>query len=140
MNSWYVKSFNKKDKSLGQIEVNIKTYWRPYKDSPLNFINLNQFTEELIENFYNLTSESEENIYSSLEDSYKVVKTSPVMWLIKDIYRYSYLLERRYQTVLSDQVVLSIAFIRYTDFPLYSREINEYDMIENWNQAEKAFM
>ncbi|MET1257639.1 hypothetical protein, partial [Aliikangiella maris] len=100
---------------------------------------MNRFSDDLIESFYKLTTENEDEIFSILEEHYKVVNRNSVTWLIKDVYQYNYLVDRSYKTVLNEQVILNITFIQSTDLPFYSKEINESDMIENWNQAEKAF-
>ncbi|MEW4368168.1 hypothetical protein, partial [Aliikangiella maris] len=139
-NKWLVERYKGKSKYLGCKKVVIDTYWRPYKSLQLNFNTLNRFSDDLIESFYKLTTENEDEIFSILEEHYKVVNRNSVTWLIKDVYQYNYLVDRSYKTVLNEQVILNITFIQSTDLPFYSKEINESDMIENWNQAEKAFM
>ncbi|MET1257666.1 hypothetical protein, partial [Aliikangiella maris] len=139
-NSWYIKKVQNEDDSLGQMEFSIKTFWRPVKNSPLTFEALNLFSEQLIETGYKIKSENEKRALSLLEEKYKVISVNSICWLVKDVYKFSNLKYRIYQAVLNDQTALNIEFTRWTNPPFGSSELGECDMIENWNQAEKAFM
>ncbi|MEW4368176.1 hypothetical protein, partial [Aliikangiella maris] len=139
-NRWRTERYIGKNKEVGSVKVIVGTYWRPYKDLTLNFTRINQFLDEIIEHNYKLKTKNENQAFSLLEDSYKVIKKNSVIWLVKDIYKYFNLKRRIFQTVLSEQLVLNIEFTRSTFSLSGPSAIGECDMIENWNQAEKAFM
>ncbi|MET1257664.1 hypothetical protein, partial [Aliikangiella maris] len=139
-NKWLVERYKGKNKYLGSMKVVIETYWRPNKNLLFNFIHLNQFSDELINSFYKLTTKNINDKFSMLNEKYKVVTVNSITWLVKDIYKHNYLFERRYLTIMNESVVLDIEFGRWTDLPYYSKKISKSDIIENWNQAEKAFM
>ncbi|MEW4367527.1 hypothetical protein [Aliikangiella maris] len=122
------------------MEFSIKTFWRPVKNSPLTFEALNLFSEQLIETGYKIKSENEKRALSLLEEKYKVISVNSICWLVKDVYKFSNLKYRIYQAVLNDKTALNIEFTRWTNPPFGSSELGDCDMIENWNQAEKAFM